>query len=146
MSGTGVAIGAGMKAAAVGVHTPPKRQIRTVVPSENLPAIIRVEHQLGHTRRLKEVPMPRLKGVGGIRDPTHRAYPLLHTRLMSNLSVARRARCGTLAVSLTLGNQARIIHDSLWRNGLYVSCFEFPISSVSAMGDSRFARASPFGR
>ena len=78
MGWTGITIGAGMKAAAIGVHTPPKRQVGTVVTTQDLSTIVRIERQFGDSRRLKEVPMPRLKGVGGIGDPTHRAYPLPH--------------------------------------------------------------------
>jgi len=67
----GVAIDTGMEAATVGVKTPSKRQVGTLVSTENIPGGIVKHLQFYMGGRLQEISVLRLKRIGGIHHRAH---------------------------------------------------------------------------
>src|SRR5215213_4541136 len=58
-----VTIGTGMKAPTIRIHTPPERQVRAVVPAENVTGGILEHAQPGLWRRLEKLPMERVEWI-----------------------------------------------------------------------------------
>ena len=60
-----------MKAATIGVHAPPKRQVGAVVSTQDRPCIFLKHLSLDVRSRFKEFPVVRVKGVWRIGDGLH---------------------------------------------------------------------------
>jgi len=68
-----VAIDTGMEAATIRVETPSKRQVGTLVSTENVMGDIFKHVQLYMGSRLQEIPVLRLKRIGWIHHRAHLA-------------------------------------------------------------------------
>ena len=66
-----IAIGAGMKAAAIRIHAPPERQVRAVVSTQNGSGLFLKNLSRGVGRRFEQFPVVRVKGVRRIGDGLH---------------------------------------------------------------------------
>ncbi len=69
---SGIAIGTGVKAAAIRVQTPTKRQIRTLVPTQNLAGTIGINVEIRSIFRNQTFALQRLEPVGRIGCRPHK--------------------------------------------------------------------------
>src|SRR5438093_6198523 len=87
MSRPGIAIGAGMETAAVRIQAPAKRQVRTLVPAQNLASHIFKDFKLYMRGRVKQFAVGGFKWVGRVRDRSHgRIVPPIESPCQGSVS------------------------------------------------------------
>src|ERR1043165_4115185 len=89
MRRSSIAIRAGVEAAAIGIETPSKRQIGTLVPAENVTGRIVIHLQPHIGSRLQEISVPRFKRIRWIQ---HWAHWTMVTDLFAPVNGTNHAR------------------------------------------------------